>query len=62
MIRWTGVFVLLIFLSSVESAKSEEEEESEESEDEDVFVPKEVVEIREDDVQTFYCIEEEVGR
>lgn len=46
----------------VESDKSEEEDESEESEDDDVFVPKEFVEIREDDVQTFYCIEEEVGR
>ena len=47
---------------SVESDKSEEEDESEESEDDDVFAPKEFVEIREDDVQTFYCIEEEVGR
>lgn len=50
------------FLFSVESVRSEDDEESEESEDEDIFVPKEFVEIREGDVQTYYCIEEEVGR
>ena len=50
------------FYFSVESVRSEDDEESEESEDEDIFVPKEFVEIREGDVQTYYCIEEEVGR
>lgn len=47
---------------SVESVRSDDDEESEESEDDDVFVPKEFVEIREGNVQTHYCIEEEVGR
>ena len=47
---------------SVDSVRSGDDEESEESEDDDVFVPKEFVEIREGDVQTYYCIEEEVGR
>lgn len=47
---------------SVESVRSDDDEESEESEDDDVFVPKEIVEIREGNVQTHYCIEEEVGR
>jgi len=47
---------------SVESVRSDDDEESEESEDDDVFVPKEFVELREGDVHTFYCIEEEVGR
>ncbi|XP_074607572.1 uncharacterized protein LOC141860382 isoform X3 [Acropora palmata] len=42
--------------------EEEDEEETEESEDEDVFVPKEFVEFRTDDVEKFYCIEEEVGR
>lgn len=47
---------------SVESVRSDDDEESEESEDDAIFVPKEFVEIREGDVQTYYCIEEEVGR
>lgn len=47
---------------SVESVRSDDDEESEESEDDDVFVPKEIVEIREGNFQTHYCIEEEVGR
>lgn len=46
----------------VESVESEGEDESEESEDDDVFVPKEFVKVREDDVHKFFCIEEEVGR
>lgn len=56
----------------VESVEEEEEEEvemdeedgeeTEESEDEDVFVPKEFVEFRTDDIEKSYCIEEEVGR
>lgn len=59
----------MIFL--VESVEEEEEEvemeeeddeESEESDGEDVFVPKEFVELRTDDVEKSYCIEEEVGR
>jgi len=51
-----------LFAFSVESVRSDDDEESEESEDDDVFEPKEFVEIREGDVHTFYCIEEEVGR
>lgn len=47
---------------SVESVRSDDDEDSEESEDDDIFVPKEFVEIREGDVHTYYCIEEEVGR
>lgn len=46
----------------VDSVRSEDDEESEDSEDDDIFVPKEFVEIREGDVQTYYCVEEEVGR
>ncbi|XP_067046314.1 uncharacterized protein [Acropora muricata] len=42
--------------------EEEDEEETEESEDEDVFVPKEFVEFRTDDIEKSYCIEEEVGR
>ena len=57
-----SVTYTLYVITLVESVRSEDDEESEESEDDDVFVPKEFVEIREGDVQTFYCIEEEVGR
>lgn len=63
-LKWLTIIEILSHRINiiVPSSVSEEDDESEESEDEDVFVPKDFVEVRQDDVQKFYCIEEEVGR